>query len=181
MNETFPHCYVHIPPPKPDVIRYLRDQGVSVDANCEPELPAFSEVTFNSGHTFEFTEEGGDGALIFLARDPDGEPLDMVAWSAKRGKLAAWYGRAPVLGLDGLYAPRLNPENAVPVHETPLQWLFNERYGLVIVHPRRAAPILRAAEPLAASSAAFGLRLRNLLALAPSRIYVPLAAHQKAA
>ena len=61
-------------------------QGVSVDALVEPELPAFSEVTFNDGHTFDFAEEGGDGAIIFLARDEEGDPCDLVAWSPRRSR-----------------------------------------------------------------------------------------------
>ena len=89
----FPNFYIHIAPPKPDVIRFLRGQGVSIDALAEPELPAFAEVSFHEGQPlFDFAD--GDGALIFLARDEEGDPCDLVAWSAKK-RLAAWYGDAP--------------------------------------------------------------------------------------
>jgi hypothetical protein len=54
-----------------------------------------------------------------------------------------------------------------------LAWLLDERAGVVIVDPVRAAPILRAAEPLKASSAAFGLRLRDLVAPRRPVILVP--------
>ncbi len=168
----FPNFYIHIAPPKPDVIRFLRGQGVSIDALAEPELPAFAEVSFHEGQPlFDFAD--GDGALIFLARDEEGDPCDLVAWSAKKNRLAAWYGDAPLLGAEAIYAPRLDPENALKVHETALLWLLAVRDGVVIVDPKRAAPILRAAEPLKASSAAFGLRLRDLIAPRRPRIFVP--------
>lgn len=75
----------------------------------------------------------------------------------------------------------MDPEQALQVHETPLQWLIAERQGVVIVDPRRAPSLLRSAAPLAASSVAFGRRLRNLLTLSSPSIYVPTAGNQKVA
>jgi hypothetical protein len=165
-------------PPRLNEIKRFREVGVSPEALSSPELPARADVVFHDDRPlFDFVDEIGDGGaiagFIFLARDDEGDPCDLVAWSPQAKRIAAWYGVAPLLGTDMLYAPRLDPEGALQVFEEPLAWLLEERAGVVIVDPVRAAPILRAAEPLKASSAAFGLRLRDLIAPRRPRIFVP--------
>jgi hypothetical protein len=162
-------------------IKRFRDAGVSVDALCEPELPARAEVVFHDDEspTFDFAaytgEEGSVSAFIFLARDEEGEPSDLVAWAPNAKRLAAWYGSAVLLGTETVNGPHLDPEGALPVFETPLSWLLADRNGVVIIHSRRAAPILRAAEPLRVSSAAFRTRLRQIVAPRRPRIFLPEA------
>jgi hypothetical protein len=89
--------------------------------------------------------------------------------------LASLYGRVALLGQESIHAPRFNDKQALRVHPTALAWLMAGRDGVVVVNPRKAAPLLRDAEPLEVASAAFGQRLRNLLTLAPPRIYAPAA------
>ena len=175
-----------LPPPTLDVIKYLRNQGVTIDALCEPELPAFVEVVFHDDQPFfDFTADVGDDgavqALIFLARDELGVPLDLIAWSAKQNKLAAWDGNAAMLGAESVFGPRLDPEQALPVHQTPLEWLVQGRHGVVIVNSSRAAPILLRGEPLKVPDRAFGRYIGALINPRPPRIYAPVAEIKRAA
>jgi hypothetical protein len=170
-------------PPRLDWLKRLREIGVSVDALAEPELPAQAQVVVSDGFIFDFADKADEtavDAVIFLARDELGDPADLVAWEPRRNRMAAWWGDAPLLGMDELYAPRLDPERALLVHETALAWLLGERNGVVICDPSKAASVLRAAAPLKASSDNFGRRLHTLLKLAPPHIYVPSVAQKVA-
>jgi hypothetical protein len=85
-----------------------------------------------------------------------------------------------LLGMENIYAPRIDPEDALDVFETPKDWLIGGRSGVCIVDPARAASILRNAEPLRVTSAEFGLRLGALINLRPPRILTPTVAVQRA-
>ena len=160
-------------------LKRLKALGVSVDALCEPELPAQARIIMHEGFLFDFIDDEADGqpvdAVIFPARNELGDHVDYVAWEPRLNRMASWYGRAALLGEDELFAPRLDPEQALRVHETPLQWLLAERQGVVIVDPRRAASILRDAEPLKTHSASFSLRILALTTPRPPRVFAPSA------
>jgi hypothetical protein len=131
--------------------------GVPAPALVWPELPARATVVFDRKRTqFDFAEEVGDeaaiSAFLFLARDEDGEPADLVAWAPRVNRLASWFGAVALLGAEDLSAPRLTKERALAVFETPLGWLRAGREGVVVIDPRGAAPPLRLAEPLVAES-----------------------------
>jgi hypothetical protein len=168
--------YALLPPPSLGDIRRLRERGVSVDALCEPELLARAEVAFFPDlHVFDFSYEVGEkvvSAFIFLARDEQGDPCDLVAWAPQAKLLAAWYGNAALLGAESVYAPRLDPERALLVHQRPLEWLLHDRSGVVVIDPRGAAQLLRFAEPLAADSVEYGQKLQRMLKVRPPRIFV---------
>ena len=53
------------------------------------------------------------------------------------------------------------------VHPTPLEWLRAGCHGVVILDPAKAAPLLRRAAPLQASSVAHGRVLRKILDVKP--------------
>jgi hypothetical protein len=112
-------------PPRLKEITRFREVGVSPEALSAPELPARADVVFHDDRPlFDFADDAGDGSavagFIFLARDDEGDPCDLVAWSPQAKRIAAWYGVAPLLGTDMLYAPRLDPEGALQVFEEPL-------------------------------------------------------------
>jgi hypothetical protein len=166
------------PPPPLAWLKRLTEMGVSLDSLAEPELPTSGHVVFLDDNIFDFADEthGGSAseAMLLLARDEFGEPADIVAWKPKAQRLAAWYGNAPLLGMEQLQAPRLDSNGALKVFADPLEWLLHERDGVVIVNPVRAAPLLRAAEPLQANSTAFGRRIAEIVNLKPPRILVPI-------
>ena len=165
--------------------RFLKS-GVPARALVYPELPARARVVlFPDRPLFDFADDmGGDGAapaFVFVARDEFGDACDLVAWAPSEARVAAWLGRASMLGLESLWAPRIMYDGALVVHETPREWLRSERQGVVVVEPRRAAPLLREAEHLCASTAEHGFYLQSLLALRPPRIVVPKASLRRAA
>jgi hypothetical protein len=173
-SEEVERLHKKLPPPAPDVIRAFRNKGVSVDALVEPELPALVDVVFHADlPLFDFTDEAGDDgavqAIIFAARDEEGEPLDLVAWSRKTNRLAAWFGAATMLGEDYLGGPRL--EDGLRVSAGPLEWLQAERLGVVILDAKRARWRL-AEEHLIVGDPTFGRHLRDILRLPEPRVFV---------
>ena len=139
-------------------MKELIRRGVSALALSEPEFPARASVAFlDERPWFDFADEIEDdraleNAVIFLARNQLGEPIDLIAWSTKSGRLGAWFVQAPALGLEALWAPRVENDGALPVFKTPLRWLAAGRDGLLLVDPLRAAPILRDAGKLVVES-----------------------------
>jgi hypothetical protein len=169
--------WLRLPPISVAWLMRLKERGVSGDAVCEPELPAQAKVVLHAD-CFDFAAddpgEQATDALVFLARDERGEPADFVAWSPKSDKLASWWG-IPLLGMEALGEPRIDPDGALAVFTDPVEWLLGERMGVLVVSFANAARILRDASPLKVSSAAFGRRLANLINPMPPRILAPPA------
>jgi hypothetical protein len=165
-----------LPPIPVAWIKRLKSLGVSVDALCEPELPAFASIVLH-GDCFEFSEddpgEQATEAMLFLAHNDVGEPADIVAWLPKSDRLASWWS-IPALGMEALGEPRLDPDGALPVFTDPVKWLIGGRDGLLVINFRNAAHILRDASPLRACSAREAERIRNLIAAAPPRVLAPI-------
>jgi len=144
------------------------------EALAEPELPALADVVFYDDRPlFDLADEAGDEgavpAIVFLARDEEGEPLDLVAWSRKTDRLATWHGAVTMLGEDYLAGPRL--EEGLRVCADPSEWLQAERLGVVILDAKRARWRL-ADEDLIVADPAFGRRLRDALRLPEPQIFV---------
>ena len=178
LSDDIERRWHRLPPISIAWIKRLKELGVSVDGLCEPELPAQAQVIMLEGFVFDFADEV-DGtpidAMIFIGRDEDGYPADLISWTPTLNRMASLYGRAALLGEGELFVPRLDDERALMVHETPLQWLLAERQGVVIVDPRKAASILRDAEPLKTHSAAFSLRILTLTTPRPPSVFAPSA------
>ena len=149
------------------------------------DIPARAEVLFFPDRPlFDFAadigDEGAVAALMFLALDQLGEPIDLVAWSPKPHRLAAWYGAA-LLGSEQIWGPRLANEGALAVYEDPFDWLRADRRGVVIIDPTTAAPLLHEAGHLVAPSVDAGKRLLCLVTPPTPRISVLLAASLESA
>jgi hypothetical protein len=131
------------------------------------------DVVFLDHSTFEFArymegEEKPEPAYTVIARNGTGDPIDIIAWQPVSGRLATWLNRASILGEDQLNAPRL--VEGLPVYETPLQWLQQRRLGVVVIEAKRAAPKLREAAPLLATTYEHGMALRAMLRAKAPRI-----------
>jgi hypothetical protein len=109
--------------------------------------------------------------MVFLARDREGKPADLVAWS-RDGRISAWLGAAAMLGEDYLSGPRL--EDGLRVSAGPLEWLQAERLGVVILDAKRARWRL-AEEHLIVGDPTFGRHLRDILRLPEPTIFVAAA------
>jgi hypothetical protein len=109
-------------------IKRLKALGVTVDALCEPDFPASGHVVFFDGSRFEFVADahGGEAfeAMLLLALDEFGEVCDIVAYDPRRKLNASWLGNAPLLGLEQVWLPRLDPQGALTVFADPVEWLL---------------------------------------------------------
>ena len=150
--------------------RWMLGQGVPECVLASQDAPAFAQVWFDQDGLFELDLEG-KGALIFLVRDADGPPTDLVAWRPNAGTLGTWLGRAAILGNP--YGPRLRADSALPVWRSPLGWLKASMTGVCIVHDERSARLLEGLGPLLAEDVEHGLALSGSLAIPAPRILVP--------
>jgi hypothetical protein len=150
--------------------QWMLGQGVPANVLASGDAPVFARVWFDEGGLFEMDAEG-EGALIFLAREAAGPPMDLVAWQPKAGRLATWLGRAAILGNP--YAPRLRADRALPVWRSPLGWLKGSMAGVCIVHEERSALLLEGLGPLLAEDVEHGVALSGSLAIPAPRILVP--------
>jgi hypothetical protein len=152
-------------------------KGVSPEALVYPEtLRRMRVLVHGDAPFFDFAEddgEGGETAIIFLARDDEGFASDLIAWACRSNQLAAHWGALSVLGADDVLAPRLTPEGALLVHRTPLGWLRAGRQGVVVVGARGAASLLRDFGPLTGEDEAHGRELRQFFRQTEPKIYVP--------
>jgi hypothetical protein len=155
-------------------LKRLKELGVSVDGLCEPHLPVQAKIALH-GDCFDF--DGGEqatDALVFLGHDDRGEPADFVAWTPASDRLASYWG-IPMLGMERLGEPRIDPDGALEVFTEPVGWLSSERSGLLVVNFANAARLLRDAAPLRATSAREAQRIQTLITAAPPRVLVPPA------
>ena len=116
LSDEIEQRWHRLPPISIAWIKRLKELGVSVDALCEPELPAQAQVVMHDGFVFDFADEA-DGqpvdAMIFLARDELGDPIDIVVWEPKLNRMAslvrqarcwAWRSYSPLAStLSGLF------------------------------------------------------------------------------
>ena len=123
-------------------VQWLLSKGVSCNALPSPWPVGATNALF-AGRTFELAPHG-ERCLTWTVFDR-GEPLDIVAWQPRAGKLATWLGQGFCLDdhdwLD-------NPATwwgggALRIHRSPLEWLRADRDGIVIVQPRLSYPFLR--------------------------------------
>jgi hypothetical protein len=172
--------------PSDDVKRRLATDGVDLAAlarrwQTRPlDIPRIERVIFDGRGGFEFARyrQGvrDAGAMIFIVRNHIGDVIDLAAWGPPR-PLALWIARSSMLGSENLFGFRMR--EALEVHPTPFEWLLAGCQGVVILDPAKAAPLLRRAEPLQASSFAHGRNLKKLLDVKPPRILVPASAERR--
>ena len=130
------------------------------------------------GRHFGFRDEDGAGAFVFVARDEDGEPADLVAWEPRTNWVAPLNGWVALLGQHEVLAPRMG--GPLAVHRDALGWLRGDRAGVVILNKARARLLLEG-QTLEAEDVEHGHELRRILAAPEPRIVVPTAAIRRAA
>ncbi|MGA0530637.1 hypothetical protein [Hansschlegelia sp. KR7-227] len=154
----------------------FKARGVPPLALAEPDALCRDTVVFLEGGRFEFKRwaddvSGATGAVIILVRSGLDYAMDLVAWTPGTDRLASWLGYAGMLGEGHAASARI--AEGLKVHRSPLTWLQSSRRGVVIVDPRRAAPILRNVGPIEAEDHAHARELRATLAEPPIRIILP--------
>ena len=99
-------------------------------------------------------------ALIVLALDARGRPLDLVA--TRNGGVpfvGSWLGLVGLLGEERLWRAR----DVLTVHPSPLDWLRASRTGVCVVDPVWATPMLRDAGPIEVGTHVERRRLSDML------------------
>lgn len=155
-------------------IAFLTSMGIEREALAQtwfgrPEPVWADRVKFFKAGGFEFDKKG-QPCFIFQALDCLGDELDMVAWHPKTSTLQSWRNRATLLGEENLELARLRKTGGLPIYRSPLGWLRNKRYGIVIVIPRYAARRLLDHGPFQAEDKKHLYELRKLLTLHPPEI-----------
>ena len=132
-------------------------------------------ITVDDRNVFEFADppHGEDTmrALIIVARDESGCPLDLVAWAPKTNAISTYFCRCPVLGAHALNGARLN--EPLRVHKSVLAWLRADRNGIVILDSARAWRFIDSDLLIGAADVEHGIELRRVLQPPPARIVVP--------
>lgn len=124
-------------------------------------------VVFGPRRRFDFARDIPDSeisrvtAYTVLLKDEAGDPLDVVAWHPRSGKIATWLGRAGLLGLEHPCA--CTSADPLVVFPDPLSWLAQHRRGVVVVEERLARPELLAVGALRTHDVAHGVALRAML------------------
>jgi hypothetical protein len=90
-------------PLSPCAIDWLDRRGGPAKALHRPEVIRIAQVQWVTKDQFEFEqytifENPNERALLFLARDIESAPLDLVAWQPRTGHLGTWLRRAWGLG-----------------------------------------------------------------------------------
>ncbi len=104
-------------------------------------------------------------------RDLDRRAADLIAWSAKRNRVATWLGALPMLGME---QAQWRPEDTgpLPVHRKPSSWFRAGRRGVIILDYWSAASWLHHAPPLLVSTPIDGAVLRDNLTIPAPKIVV---------
>lgn len=130
------------------------------------------------GRQFQFRPEDGVGAFVAIARDDLGAAADLIAYEPKAGWTAPWLGTVAMLGLQDVLSQR--DDGPLRVHRGMLDWLQNDRVGVVILVPSEARRVLEGLT-LQAADLDHGGELRRLLTPPRPRIVVPDSTVQQVA
>jgi hypothetical protein len=145
--------------------------------------PKQAHVFYVSENSFEFAayKPGVPSslAIIFMVRNHVGDPIDLAAWNGGKRRPALWCTAGALLGGENLFRPRMT--EGLVVNPSPMEWLRAACNGVVLIDEVKAAPLLRRAEPLEASSIAHGRHLAQITKVKPPRILVPSPTSRRAA
>ena len=117
---------------------------------------SFESVVFTGGR-FNFAREladqrGAEPALIFAARDVDGETIDLGALGVISMRLALLLGDAPALGLENVTTPHFG--RPLMIAPTVAAWL-RDRSAVFVIDSARAARLLENWGPFGVRDPAF--------------------------
>jgi len=158
-------------------LKRLGIHGAGINGRGPFDALQIADVIFRPDRRFEFSRDAGSSvgavtAVIIPARDGAGDIVDLAAWNIESSAFGLWRSVASMLGEHWLLSPRVG--DALDVFPTVTQWLRAGRQGVVVVDPKRARWAL-AGERIVATDVAFGLRLRDMLALPAAQIFVERA------
>lgn len=126
-------------------------------------------VLFTPDGTGFIFDEWGEPAFNAAEINEAGDLVDIVAFTLD-GSFASWLGRAAILGERSMFAPRIRAP-ALGVFRDPIEWLANQRAGVVILDPKRARWVLAETSAFVLD-VLFGHQLKRALALPEPPIFM---------
>ena len=157
--------------PDAQAIRWLLDRGVTPGVLGSPFGVHAGRVRFLSSSCY-VPEPLGHLAFIFAVIDTDGI-CDAAAWCPASGKVASRLGVGFALGqAQAACETDLLTSTKLRIRRDPLDWLRNDRDGIVVVDPVLAAEAL-AGFDVEAADAGHAQELEALLRIPAPRITFP--------
>jgi hypothetical protein len=161
--------------PSKEVLRWLKTHGIPFAARVgwdEPNehglvSPSPLRVSKVKVDGIRFTFDPDGHAAFVVAEYCGGAAVDVVAFHA--AWQASLRSRAAILGEDVL--SDLPLDEPIQVHRNGIDWMSNNRNGIVIINPSLAALRL-AHKPIVAADIEHGSELRRSLSIRP-RILIP--------
>jgi hypothetical protein len=151
--------------------------GVAQSDLAVPDMVLAAQVAFFD-RTFAFPDELDEpqevtSAFMMICRDDYGDAIDLAAWSPSTERMATWLGRAWAIDQFRMLSPRLSDHGALPVFQTPLQWLQAGRRGIVILDRDKAQwRIAYLGCSLIVDDVSHGQSLRRALTIKPPKILI---------
>jgi hypothetical protein len=156
--------------------RFLAAGVAQIDLAIPDMILGANVVFFDK--TFAFQDEFDEpqevtSAFVLLCRDDHGDAIDLAAWSPATERLATWLGRAWAIDQFRMLSPRLSDHGALPVFQTPLQWLQAGREGIVILdHDVAQWRVADLGCSLIVDDVSHGQSLRRALTIKPPKILI---------
>lgn len=140
-------------------------------------------VVFLPSGLFEFGHNLRDAtgaalAVIVPMLDEAGRTQNLIAVDLEFKRVARWRSMLPILGVDRLHGPRIEPLRVFP---HVFAWLRADRDGIVVFDFPGAAKILCGGGTLAVEDIAFGRELSTKLRIHPPRIVARAGGRRAAA
>jgi hypothetical protein len=151
--------------------------GVAQINLAVPDMVLAAQVVFLE-NSFAFQDELDEpedvtAAFVTICRDENGDAIDLAAWAPSTERMATWLGRAWAIDQFRMLSPRLSDHGALPVFQTPLQWLQAGRKGIVILdHYKAQWRIAYLGCRLIVDDVAHGQSLRRALTIKPPKILI---------
>lgn len=123
---------------------WLRGHGFAVEAIADLRFA----IGIKAADGRFDNDPAGEGWIVFPERD------DVVFWSPATGQFATWYGRAFAIGEVSIDNPATYAFDCnLNIYKSPIDWLYADRDGIVVIDWARAFDWLRDAPRIAVAEA----------------------------
>lgn len=156
-------------------ISWLLKNGVPPEAMIHPHIIEVARGHRAPDGIFEPSEDGQDW-LAFT------EECDRVYWRPATAEIATGSGSAFALGSDDIRNPGVTALGGrLRIHATPLEWLQNNRRGIVVINWRWAFDQLRDVERITVPEDLLETYLKHMKPRLPDLAVIPRQPQEVAA
>lgn len=156
-------------------IDWFLSNGVKAKSLIEPSIIGLARGHSGPDGIFEDEESG---ATWFAFE----EGADRVFWRPRTGELATEYGRAFALGEDDITNPGVTAFGAfLRIHGDPLEWLQDDRRGIVVLRWALAFDRLRDVDRVAVPDDLLSTYRKSMTPGVPQVKVIPRGSERRAA